>query len=291
MKTPRVPRVSTFSIVARDPASGDFGIAVASKFLAVGAVVPGARANVGAVATQSYANLRFVPQGLDLLAAGASPQSVLETFRRTDPDLHTRQFGLVDALGEALTFTGGGCHDWAGGLTGDGVAVQGNLLAGEGVVSDMLRAYQEGEAASFPRRLLAALKAGDGAGGDRRGRQSAALLVVGAGKGYGGTSDVAVDLRVDDHGDPVTELARLMGVHELLFTRPTSTRALTSEDISWLQGVLRTHGLRGGEPSGEWDEETQAGLRTLYGAENLEERFVEGPHVDAEAWAYFRSRY
>lgn len=291
MTTQRPPRVSTFSIVARDAASGDFGIAVASKFLAVGAVVPGARANVGAVATQSYANLRFVPQGLDLLAAGASPQSVLETFRRTDPDLHTRQFGLVDAHGEALTFTGGGCHDWAGGLTGDGVAVQGNLLAGENVVSDMLRAYEQGAASSFARRLLAALKAGDDAGGDKRGRQSAALLVVGAGKGYGGASDVAVDLRVDDHADPVTELARLMGVHELLFTRPGSTRELSRDEIRWLQVVLNAHDLRTGDPSGEWDDETQEGLRALYGTENLEERFVEGPHVDDEAWTYFRSRY
>ena len=283
--------ISTFSIVARDPRSGDFGVAVASKFLAVGAVVPSARANIGALATQSYANLRFGPQGLALLEQGASPEAVLDTFRRTDPDLTQRQFGLVNERGEALTFTGEGCHPWAGGLTGDGVAVQGNLLAGPEVVQAMLKTFEREVDLPFARRLLAALRAGDDAGGDRRGRQSAALLVVGEGKGYGGMSDVWIDLRADDHPTPVAELDRLLGVHELLFTRPSATRALTTEEIAWLQGVLQRQGLRAGNPNGVWDEETERGLDALFGSENLEERWVPGGWVDPDAWAYFRSRY
>lgn len=285
------PCVSTFSIVARDAATGDFGVAVASKFLAVGAVVPAARAKVGALATQSYANLRFREQGLALLAGGASPEAVLEAFRRTDEELPQRQFGLVSAGGEALTFTGEGCHPWAGGLTGAGVAVQGNLLAGPEVVQAMLGAYEAEWRLPFPRRLLAALTAGDAAGGDKRGRQSAALLVVGEGKGYGGLSDVWVDLRADDHPHPARELARLLDVHELLFTRPQETRALSGEEIAWLQGVLRERGLREGEPSGAWDDATERGLDTLYGTENLEERWVPGGFVDPVAWAYLRERY
>ncbi|AFZ69049.1 DUF1028 domain-containing protein [Deinococcus peraridilitoris] len=283
--------VSTFSIVARDEQSGDFGVAVASKFLAVGAVVPSARAGIGAVATQSYANLRFGPQGLALLAQGASPQAVLEAFRRTDSQLASRQFGLVAASGEALSFTGEDCHPWAGGLQEHNVAVQGNLLAGPEVVQQMLNAYQQGWAQPFAHRLLAALQAGDRAGGDRRGRQSAALLVVGEAKGYGGMSDVWIDLRADDHPAPTEELSRLLHIHELLFSRPVETRPLGPDEIKWLQALLKRVGFRDDSASGAWDERTEAGLRALYGAENLEERWVAGGLVDPVAWNYFRSRF
>ena len=151
-------RVATFSLVARDPGTGDLGLAVASKFLAVGAVVPFAEAGVGALATQSYANPRFGPQGLALLRQGASPQGVLEAFRRTDPHLERRQFGLVAATGESLTFTGAECHPWAGGLAGEGYAAQGNLLVGSEVVEAMVEAFLTTKA-PFPERLLLALKA------------------------------------------------------------------------------------------------------------------------------------
>ena len=178
-------RVATFSLVAQDPKTGDLGVAVASKFLAVGAVVPFAEAGVGAIATQSYANPRYGPQGLALLRQGASPEGVLEAFRRTDPGLEKRQFGLVAATGESLTFTGAECHPWAGGVAGKGFAAQGNLLSGSEVVEAMVETFLTAQA-PFPERLLLALKAGEEAGGDRRGKQSAALLVVGEGKGYGG---------------------------------------------------------------------------------------------------------
>ncbi|RTI01495.1 DUF1028 domain-containing protein, partial [Thermus scotoductus] len=156
--------VATFSLVAQDPETGDLGVAVASKFLAVGSVVPFARAGVGAIATQSYANPRFGPQGLALLEQGASPEGVLEAFRRTDPGLERRQFGLVSARGEALTFTGGECHPWAGGRAGKGFAAQGNLLAGPQVVEAMVETFLQEERVPFPERLLLALKAGEEAG-------------------------------------------------------------------------------------------------------------------------------
>lgn len=282
--------VATFSLVARDPDTGDLGVAVASKFLAVGAVVPHARAGVGAVATQSYANPRFGPQGLALLEAGASPQGVLEAFRRTDPELERRQFGLVSARGEALTFTGADCHPWAGGVAGEGFAAQGNLLTGPEVVEAMVETFLR-EKAPFPERLLLALRAGERAGGDRRGKQSAALLVVGEGKGYGGLWDRYVDLRADDHPEPVEELFRLLALHRLLFERPKERRPLTAEEVRWLQGVLRGLGLYSGEVHGIFDPETERALWALIGMENLEERYRGGPEVDEATLAYLKGRY
>ncbi|MCS7217549.1 MAG: DUF1028 domain-containing protein [Thermus sp.] len=282
--------VATFSLVARDPDTGDLGVAVASKFLAVGAVVPHARAGVGAVATQSYANPRFGPQGLALLEAGASPQGVLEAFRRTDPELERRQFGLVSARGEALTFTGADCHPWAGGVAGEGFAAQGNLLTGPEVVEAMVETFLR-EKAPFPERLLLALRAGERAGGDRRGKQSAALLVVGEGKGYGGLWDRYVDLRADDHPEPVEELFRLLALHRLLFERPKERRPLTAEEVRWLQGVLRGLGLYSGEAHGIFDAETERALWALIGMENLEERYRGGPEVDEATLAYLKGRY
>ncbi|WP_018111218.1 DUF1028 domain-containing protein [Thermus igniterrae] len=282
--------VATFSLVARDPETGDLGVAVASKFLAVGAVVPFAQAGVGALATQSYANPRFGPQGLALLAQGASPQGVLEAFRRTDPHLEKRQFGLVSARGESLTFTGSECHPWAGGVAGEGFAAQGNLLAGPQVVEAMAETFLR-EQAPFPERLLLALKAGEEAGGDKRGRQSAALLVVGEGKGYGGLWDRYIDLRADDHPEPIGELFRLLGLHRLLFQRPKERRPLTPEEVRWLQGVLRAQGLYAGEPTGVFDPATEAALLALVGMENLEERYGGGPEMDEATLAYLKGRY
>jgi uncharacterized Ntn-hydrolase superfamily protein len=209
----------TFSIVARDPATGDFGIAVASKFLAVGAVVPWARAGVGAVATQAWANVTYGPDGLALLESGREPVEVVELLTARDPGRAERQFGLVDAAGRAATYTGEACIPWAGGRLGAGVAAQGNLLAGAGVVDALVETF-EATGGGFADRLLAALLAGDRAGGDRRGRQSAALLVVRVGGGYGGANDRWLDLRVDDHPDPVPELIRIRGIARLLNERP-----------------------------------------------------------------------
>lgn len=283
--------VATFSLVARDPRTGDLGVAVASKFLAVGAVVPFAQAGVGAIATQSYANPRFGPQGLALLEQGASPEGVLEAFRRTDPHLERRQFGLVSARGESLTFTGSECHPWAGGLSGEGYAAQGNLLAGPEVVEAMVEAFLREERAPFPERLLLALKAGEEAGGDRRGKQSAALLVVGEGKGYGGLWDRYIDLRADDHPEPVDELFRLLALHRLLFERPKERRPLTEEEVRWLQKVLKAQGFYAGEAHGVFDRATEEAFLALVGVENLEERYQGGPEVDEATLAYLKGKY
>ena len=204
----------TFSIVAADPTAGECGVAVASKFLSAGAVVPWARGGVGAIATQSYANTSYGPAGLDLLANGVSPQAVIDRLTAADPDSAKRQLGIVDMHGGAATFSGRGCFPWFGGLTADHVAVQGNILVSQATVTAMLRTFQT-TTGTLAGRLLAALKAGDGAGGDRRGKQSAALLVVKPAGGYGGLNDRYLDLRVDDHPHPVDELERLTGLWRL----------------------------------------------------------------------------
>ena len=207
----------TFSIVARSADGESWGVAVASKFLAVGSAVPAAVAGVGAIATQAWANVAYKGLALAHLDEGATASVAVQRLIEEDNGRDHRQVGIVDIEGGAATFTGPACLDWAGGLTGDGFAVQGNILVGPEVVEAMREAFEESDPeASLARRLLAALAAGDAAGGDSRGRQSAALLVVKEAAGYGGFDDVAVDLRIDDHGDPIPELERLLGLHEAL---------------------------------------------------------------------------
>jgi len=223
----------TFSIVARSADGESWGVAVASKFLAVGSAVPAARSGVGAVATQSYANTSYKPRGLDLLTSGVTAQEVVDRLLADDDGREQRQVGVVDRDGGAATYTGSACHDWAGGVTEDGAAMQGNILVGADVVSAMQASWRRSSGASdqvshrgLAHRLLDALVAGDAAGGDRRGRQSAALLVVRAGAGYSGFDDVAVDLRVDDHPSPCAELTRLLGLHELYNVPPDPAELL-----------------------------------------------------------------
>jgi uncharacterized Ntn-hydrolase superfamily protein len=264
----------TFSIVAR--AGTAHGVAVASKFLAVGAAVPAAEAQVGALATQSYANLAYRPQGLALLRTGVDAAGVVAALTAADPDRASRQVGVVGATGDGATFTGDGCHPWAGGLAGDGWAVQGNILTGQAVVTAMRDAWLAGGAPTpLAHRLLATLAAGDRAGGDRRGRQSAAVLVVDRGQGYGGTSDVVVDLRVDDHPQPVTELGRLLDVHTLLFGKPdpAALQELTGALAGEVAGLLDTRGYPAGDGS---PAALDAALASWAGVENLEERIVAG---------------
>ncbi len=203
---------ATFSIVAADPAAGEVGVAVASRFFAVGTVVPWARAGAGAVATQAFANTSFGPRGLELLAQGLTPDEVLKVLLRADEGRGRRQVGIVGAGGASATYTGEGCNAWAGGRSGPGYAVQGNILTGEPVVAAMEKSFLESAGQPLARRLMLALKAGDAAGGDARGRQSAALVVVRDGAGYGGFNDRAIDVRVDDHADPFGELERLLGI-------------------------------------------------------------------------------
>ncbi len=220
----------TFSIVARQGEA--YGVAVASRFLAVGAVVPGARPGVGAVATQSFARVAYVDELLDRLTGGESAQVALDAATALDEGRETRQVGVV-ATGSAATFTGTECNDWAGGVAKDegetAYAIQGNILTGPEVVADMEAAWLASTGRPFAQRLLAALVAGDAAGGDSRGRQSAALYAVEPGSGYDGCG-VLADLRVDDDTEPIPELGRLLGEWEMYFGRP--------EDVQPLEGAL-----------------------------------------------------
>jgi uncharacterized Ntn-hydrolase superfamily protein len=209
----------TYSIVALDPATGDLGIAVQSKFLAVGAVVPWAKAGVGAVATQSFANVTYGPEGLAALAGGGSAQAALDALVTADALRSQRQAGIVDAHGGAATYTGIECFAWAGGRTGAGFAAQGNILAGASVVDGLADTFLAG-GRPFPELLIACLAAADAEGGDQRGRESAALLIVREGGGYGGGNDRWMDLRVDHHDDPIGELGRLLELHHLYLDRP-----------------------------------------------------------------------
>ncbi len=283
---------STFSIVAIDFANGDLGIAVASKFLAVGAVVPWASAGVGAVATQSYANTTFGPEGLHLLSMGMPPQLALDRLLAEDDERARRQVGLIDAHGNAATYTGSACHAWAGGRTGPGYACQGNILTGAGVVDALAETF---EAARGPlaERLVAALAAGQAAGGDSRGQQSAALTVVRVGGGYAGFNDRYIDLRVDDHPTPIDELRHLLSIHNLYFlpARPEDIVPLDTAMVRELQSILARAGYRQAAPGGSYDDDTKAALRALYGVENLEERWRDGEDIDQVALDYLRRKF
>ncbi len=215
--------VSTFSIVAYDPATQQLGIAVQSKFIAVGAVVPWAKAGVGAVATQSYANTTFGPRGLEMIEKGVKPDEVLAKLLEADPGKERRQAGIVDAKGRSATFTGKECLAWAGGVSGENFCAQGNILAGEDVVKNMAKAWKE-STGDLGERLIAALQAGQDAGGDVRGMQSAALLIVREGWGYAGLNDRYRDVRVDDHAEPIKELKRVYELHRRSFPPPKGAK-------------------------------------------------------------------
>jgi uncharacterized Ntn-hydrolase superfamily protein len=239
----------TFSIVGHGTdARGEtaWGVAVASKFLAVGSAVPAAVAGVGALATQAEANVAWKGIGLAMLDDGATASVALQRMIEDDDKRDHRQLGIVDSDGGAATHTGPSCLDWAGGIAEDGVAIQGNVLAGPEVVEEMKRAWDASSGQPLPRRLLAALAAGDAAGGDRRGRQSAALLVVSDGAGYAGLDDVAADLRVDDHPDPVTELGRLLDLNDFYLTASTEEEkvAVTGELAAELERLAQAAGQR-----------------------------------------------
>jgi uncharacterized Ntn-hydrolase superfamily protein len=272
------PRIvpSTFSIVAHDPEAQEWGIAVQSKFLAVGAVVPWAQAGVGAVATQSYANTSFGPDGLALMAEGYSAEEALGQLIAQDEGRAQRQAGLVDAQGQAATYTGDECHAWAGGLTGRHFAAQGNILVSAATVESMARAFEEakGELAD---RLVAALAAGQAAGGDRRGQQSASVLVVRPEGGYGGYNDRYLDLRVDDDPAPIERLQALVDLHHLFFKPPAPGEmiAIEGELAREAQRILQWAGYYDGPITGEYDPPTQKAMCGLIGNENFEERFDE----------------
>jgi uncharacterized Ntn-hydrolase superfamily protein len=288
-----MPWFSTFSIVAFEPHEQAWGIAVASKFPAVGAVVPWAASNAGAIATQSYANTSYGPRGLELLASGLSAQEALDKLIADDEERELRQVGIVDAQGGSATYTGKDCFEWAGGLTGDHVAVQGNILAGRQVVEAMHTAYIEASG-DLPARLLAALRAGDLAGGDRRGKQSAALFVVKSKAGYGGFNDRWIDYRVDDHPDPVTRLADLLELHRLYFGKSPSQDEITIEGqvAERLQAIMHQLGYYQGPLNGEYDPPTQEALRQFLGNENFEDRTdFEAGRIDQPVYRFLLQKF
>ncbi len=270
----------TFSIVAVDPVTGEAGCAVASKFLAVGAVVPWVVSDVGAIATQAFANVAYGPDGLDLLRSGRPAAEVVRQLTEADAEAEERQLGVVDAKGAAATFTGTNCLDWAGGVSGDGFAIQGNILAGPGVVPAMRDAYAA-STGPLAERLFAALLAGDQAGGDRRGRQSAAIVVCRPQGGYGGMTDRLLDLRVDDHVDPVPELRRLMAIHELLFgdVDPANVMPIDEPLAAELRAHLAALGYQPGRGPA-FDGDLEAALKAWAATENVEERWWGGDQID-----------
>src|SRR5215207_6476184 len=274
--------IATFSIVAFDPETDALGVAVQSKFLAVGSVVPWARAGVGAVATQAMANYNYGPRGLDLMARGTDAAETVEALISADTERGHRQLGVVGAQGRAATFTGEECFEWAGGVVGEHYDAQGNILVGRETVEAMAKTFEDAEG-DLAGRLLAALDAGQEAGGDSRGRQSAALLVVREGGGYGGDNDRVVDLRVDDHPDPIKELIRVRDLHTLYFgeTRP--------EDVVSVDGDVRREVMDALRRSGYIQEQDDIGDDDLFDAlsayirtENFEEREQERGYLD---WA------
>ena len=269
----------TFSIVAFDPANGDLGVAVASKFPCVGAVVPWAKAGVGAVATQAWANTDFGPDGLRLMAGGMPAGPALDAVLEGDDGRDERQVGFVDAAGGAATFTGSGCAEWAGGVSGEHFAAQGNILAGAGVVDAVARAFgsADGELCD---RLLTALMAGDAEGGDRRGRQSSALLVVRDRGGYEGRNDRYIDLRVDDHPDAPAELGRLFAVwDDTMLVRTDPPLEATAELVSEVQRRLASVGRYDGQAHGAFDEPTRVALAEWAGRYNLEGRLRDDDRI------------
>lgn len=283
--------LATFSIVAYDPETGDLGVAVESKFLAVGAVVPWAKAGVGAVATQAWANTAYGPEGLKLMAEGLSAQEALRKLVEADGDRDRRQVGMVDARGNAAAYTGQGCFEWAGHIVGKGFACQGNILVSEETVQAMARAFEESQG-DLADRLMTALEAGQEAGGDRRGQQSAALLVVREKGGYGGLNDRWIDLRVDDHPKPIQELKRLLGLHKLYFlkSKPEELISLRGEVAREVQEILSELGYYRGEINGIYDEPTRQALFSFSGIENLEERWQEGAYIDPMVLTFMRQK-
>ena len=256
-------RIATYSICACDLDARQWGVATQSKFLAVGSVVPWAAPHVGAIATQSYANPRYGPDGLELLREGFSAEEVVERLTAADGDRAQRQLGVVDGEGRAATFTGDECHAWAGGRTGSGYAAQGNILVSGAPVDALAETFEATGGRPLAERLLDCLDAAEAAGGDSRGRQSAALLVVERDAGYASLSDTLVDLRVDDHPDPLVELRRIHRLHDLLFGTTPRQDWIPVDDA--LRAELAERLARAGQPS----------LAAWAGVENLEER-VEG---------------
>lgn len=288
-------QLNTFSIVAYDPDENAWGVAVASKFLAAAALVSWAQAGAGAVATQSYAKVGFGPEGLKLLAEGKSASETLVLLLKDDDNREQRQVGIVDAQGNVAAHTGKDCNDWAGNKSGKHFSVQGNILTGADVLDAMADSFQNAHG-ELSDRLVSALRAAEAAGGDKRGKQSAGVLVVKAKGGYGGDNDRYIDLRVDDDEQPVKKLRQLLEAHHLFFGVPKMEDQLPVDETIGreLQNIMVNQGYMGGEINGEWDEISKQAFWVLVGNENLEERWnlqENSDFIDRVALEYLRKRF
>jgi uncharacterized Ntn-hydrolase superfamily protein len=273
----------TYSIAACDLEAQQWGVATQSKFLSVGSVVPWAEPHVGAVATQAYANPRYGPEGLALLRKGASAEDVVERLTSADEERNHRQVGIVDAEGRAATYTGSECLEWAGGRTGPGYAAQGNILVSGDTVDAMADTFERTAGRPLAERLLDCLDAAQAAGGDSRGQQSAALLVVEKDGGYANLSDVVMDLRVDDHERPLDELRRIYGLHQAIFGQTPREEWLPVDEE--LAEELRERLARLG-----YDGELEEAFTRWAGTENLEERIDGIATIDPVVLEELRSR-
>lgn len=284
--------ISTYSIVAADPVAKEVGVAVQSKFLAVGHVVPWAKGGVGAVATQAWANLRYGPKGLSLLEAGVHPETIVERLIKDDDQREARQFGIVDLAGRSATYTGKECADWAGGIAGDGFAAQGNILVSGDTVSAMADTFRELEG-DLTTKLMASLAAGQDAGGDRRGMQSAALFVVKEDGGYGGGSDRYVDIRVDDHPDPISELKRLLGLWRFYLqkTKDGNLEKIEGDVKKLVLTVLKKNGLFSGSLDAPWSKDLHEIFTTFSLSENFDERLAPFGLIDREVVQFLKEHY
>lgn len=281
--------VATFSIVAANPETGEVGVAVQSKFLAVGSVVPWAKANVGAVATQSWANTAYGPEGLELLEKGLSPEEVIDKLIADDPGRSLRQVAVINANGEASAFTGHECYDWAGHKIGKHHSCQGNILVSEKTVSEMSRAFEESEG-SLAERLLTAISAAQQAGGDSRGKQSAAVYVLQEGAGYGGYNDVKVDLRVDDHPEPIEELKRLYELHKMYAAPSEEKLAIEEEVLETVVDQLVKADLLESVDHSSYDAEVKEALKTFVLRENFDDHWSEEALIDESVLEYLKKQ-
>ncbi|WP_235001582.1 DUF1028 domain-containing protein [Halobacillus sp. Marseille-P3879] len=280
--------IATFSIAAVDPATGEAGVAVQSKFLGVGSVVPWAKAGVGAVATQAFANPAYGPEGLYYLSQGKSAQETLNELIANDESAADRQVGVVDNQGCAATYTGDRCYEWAGGITGRNYAAQGNILVNRETVTEMGKAFEESEG-TLADRLLSGLQAAQRAGGDKRGKQSAAIYIEKEKGGYGGLSNVFVDLRVDDHPDPIDELTRIYHLHQLYFaqSKPEQIKPLEGALKNEVSQELKRIGYLSSSDNNE--NEFYNALKTFLHTENFEEREQEKGLIDLEVVKYLKN--
>lgn len=281
--------VATFSIVAADPETGEVGVAVQSKFLAVGSVVPWAKANVGAVATQSWANTAFGPEGLALLEKGLSPEEVIDKLVADDPDRSLRQVAVINAEGEASAFTGHECYDWAGHIIGKHHSCQGNILISEETVSEMSRTFEASEG-PLAERVLKAVAAAQHAGGDSRGKQSAAVYVVQEGAGYGGYNDVKVDLRVDDHPEPIEELQRLYELHKMYAAPSEDKLAIEGDVLKTVVEQLVKLSLLGMGDYNSYNAEVKEALKAFVLRENFDDHWSEEALIDESVLAYLKKQ-